>query len=103
HVGRSFELAEVEDVDDVRVAHVRDRLCFAPETCDRVRVRRQPLEDLDGSGALELRMVGAVDHAHGPLAYEFLDDVRTQHGPWADRHGTDYGVGFTPSKPRDPS
>ena len=88
HVGRSLELAEVEDVEDVRVAHVRDRLRLAAEPRGRVGIRCQPLQDLDRADAFELGVVGAIDHAHGTLADEVLDYVRTQLGSGRDRHGS---------------
>ena len=45
------------------------------ETGDRVRVGRDRLHDLDRASPLEVRVVGAVDQAHGPLADEILDLV----------------------------
>ncbi len=73
-------LAEVEDVQDIRVAHVRDRLGFAPEPCARVPIGGQALQNLDGRDAFELGVVGAVNDAHGTLADELLDYIRTQLG-----------------------
>ena len=75
HVGRPLELAEVVDVDDVRVPEPGDRLGLVAESGDRVRVGRDRLHDLDRASPLEVRVVGAVDQAHGPLADEILDLV----------------------------
>ena len=87
HVRRPFELAEVEDVEDVRVAHMGDRLGLAAEPRRRVQVSTQPLQDLDRAGAFELGVVRTVNDAHGTLANEVLDDVGTQPGSGPDRHG----------------
>ena len=87
HVRRSLVFAEVEDVEDVRVAHLGDRLRLMAEARDRVLVRRNRLHDLDGAGARELGVIGAVDDAHGALAYEVLDFILTQLGSGSDRHG----------------
>ena len=71
-------LAEVVDVEDVRVAHLGDRLRFVAEPRRRVRVRRDPLQDLDGARAFELHVVGAINQTHGPLADEVLDFVLSE-------------------------
>ena len=80
-------LAEVVDVDDVRVAQLGDGLGLAPEPGDGVGVRGDRLHHLDRAGAFELGVIGAVDDAHRPLADEVLDLVLAQPGPLPDRHG----------------
>ncbi len=75
HVGHPVVLAEVVDIDDVGVAHLRDRLRFVAEPGRRVGIWGDPLQDLDRSGALQLDVVGPVDQAHGALADEVLDFV----------------------------
>ena len=47
HVRGSLVLAEVEDVDDVRMPHLRDGLRFVVEASDGVRTDGDSLEDLD--------------------------------------------------------
>src|SRR5260370_12944924 len=88
HVGRSLESAEVVDVDDVRVPELGDGLRLMPEPRDAVAVRRQRVHDLYRAGPLELRMVAAVDHAHGAFAYEVLDLILPQPRPGRDRQGS---------------
>ena len=75
HVRHAVVLPEVVDVDDVRVAHLGDRLRLVAKPCSRVRAGGEPLQDLDGSGALELHVVGAEHEAHRPLPDEVLDLV----------------------------
>src|SRR5213593_1729859 len=87
HVRRALELAEVVDVDDVRVAEPGDRLGLVPEAGDRARIGGDRLHDLDRARSLELRVIGAVHHAHRALAYEVLDLVLAQTGPCGYRHG----------------
>ncbi len=87
HVGRSLVFAEVEYVDDVGVAHLGDGLRLMTETGSRVSVGRYALQDFDGTGALELHVIGAVNDAHGPLADEVLDLVLAQPGSGLNRHG----------------
>jgi len=87
HVGGALELAEVVDVDDVRVAEPGDRLRLVAEAGDGVRVGRDGLHDLDRPGPLELRVVRPVDHPHGALPDEVLDLVLPQPGPGRYRHG----------------
>jgi hypothetical protein len=87
HVRRPLVLAEIEDVEDVWVAHARNRLCLVPEARYGVLVRRDRVHDFDGAGASELLVVGAVDRAHSALAYELLDLVLPQLGSRLDRHG----------------
>ena len=84
HVRRSLVLAEVVDVDDVGVAHLRDGLRLVSEPGHAVRVRGDRLHHLDRAGALQVRVVGTVNQAHGPLADEVLDLVLTQLCPWRD-------------------
>ena len=86
HVRRPLELAEVVDVDDVRMPHLGDRLGLVAEAGHRVRVGADRLHHLDRAGPLELRVIGAVDQTHGPLADEVLDLVLTQFCPLRDRH-----------------
>ena len=76
HVRRALVLAEVVDVDDVRVPQLGDGLGLVAEAGDGVRVRRDRLHDLDRTGPFQLRVIGAVDHAHRSLADEILDLVR---------------------------
>jgi hypothetical protein len=66
------------------VAHLGDRLRLVAEPGRRVRVRRDPLENLEGAGALELHVVGAIDQTHGPLADEVLDFVLSELGSGRD-------------------
>jgi len=75
HVRRPLVLAEIEDVEDVRMSHPRNRLRFVPESRDRVGVRRDGMHDLDCTGARELGVVGTVDSAHRTLANELQDLV----------------------------
>ncbi len=75
HVGNAVVLAEVVDVDDVRVAHLGDRLRLVAETRGRVRVGSDPLQYLDRARALQLHVVRAIDEAHRSLADEVLDLV----------------------------
>jgi len=75
HVGRPLKLAEVVDVDDVGVAQPGDRLRLVAETRHGVGIRGHRLQHLDRPGPLELRVVGAKDHAHGSLSDEVLDLV----------------------------
>ena len=75
HVRHAVVLAEVVDVDDVRVAHLGDRLRLMAEPSRRVRVGREPLQHLDRAGALQLHVVRAVNEAHRSLADEVLDLV----------------------------
>ena len=87
HVRRPLELAEVVYVDDVGVPHLGDRLRLVAEAGDGVGVRRDRLHHLDRPNALQLGVIGAVDHPHRPLADEVLDLVRAQLRPRPDRHG----------------
>ena len=87
HVRGPFELTEVEDVQDVGMTHTRDRLRLVPEPRHGILVRRERLHDLDRAGSLELRVIGAVDGAHGTLANELLDLVLAQPRSGLDRHG----------------
>jgi hypothetical protein len=87
HVRRALVVAEVVDVDDVGVAEFRDRLRLVAEAGHRVGVGRHRLHDLDRAGALQLRVVGAVDATHRALSDEVLDLVLAQLCPLPDRHG----------------
>ena len=87
HVRRPLELAEVVDVDDVRVPQLGDRLRLVAEPGHGVHIRRDGLHDFDRAGALERGVIGLIDQAHGPLAYEILDLVLSQLGTGRDRHG----------------
>ena len=75
HVRGALELAEVVNVDDVRVAQLRNGLGLMPEPGDSVRVGSDRLHDLHRAGPLQLRVVRAVNQAHGPLTDEVLDLV----------------------------
>ena len=70
----ALHLAEVDDVDDVRVADVVHRLRFMEETRDDVLLRGQLLEqDLDGNTLADERVLAEVDGAHAALAELGLD------------------------------
>ena len=75
HVGGALKVAEVVDVDDVGVAELGDRLGLVAEAGDRIDVGCDRLHDLDRAGPLQLRVIGAIDDAHRPLADEILDLV----------------------------
>jgi hypothetical protein len=66
---------------------LRDRVCLALEACASVGiagdVRR---EDLDGDGAIEAGVFGAVDLAHPSYADEGLNFVGTEAGAGGQRH-----------------
>src|SRR2546422_370335 len=86
HVWRPLVVAEIEDVDDVRMAHLSDGLRFVVEASDSVRADGDSLQDLDRTRALELGVIRAINDAHSPLAYELLDLVGAQLRPCLDRH-----------------
>ena len=67
--------AELVDGDDVGMAQQRDRLRLAHEALAHRLVRVEAGRDaLDGDVAVQHRVVGAEDLAHGPLA-ELADDL----------------------------
>src|SRR4030088_812606 len=87
HVRRPLVLAEVVDVEDVRMAHLSDGLRLVPEASGGIGVWRDRLQDLHRAGAFELRVVGAERVAHGTLPDEVLDLVLSELGSGSDRHG----------------
>ena len=86
HVRRPLVLAVIEYVEDVRVAHLGDGLSLPAEAGDGVGIRRDPVHHLDRAGSCKWHVVGAIDDAHGALAYEVLDLILTQPRSRFDRH-----------------
>ena len=86
HVRHAFEVAEVVDGEDVRVAQVCDRLAFAPEARRSGWVLLDCEHHLDGGQAVERFVARLVNEAHATLPDELGDLVSTQFGAGPDRH-----------------
>src|SRR5207245_11342897 len=56
------------------------------EPSDRVRIVGDAMHHRARAGARQGYVVGAIDDAHGALAYEVLDLILTQTRSWFDRH-----------------
>ena len=88
--------ADVVDRDDVRVVQRGSRLRLPDEATSAFRVRdRSRRKELDGDGAIEPRVNGAIDDAH-PAFAELVDDPIVRDCP------ADHGRNTIPElRPRD--
>ena len=82
-------LADVVDGADVGVIQRRGRARFAPQPFRSLRVRDEVWrQELEGDGATESGVSGAIDHAHAAGAQRRLDAIVPDR--LADRGGSNY-------------
>ena len=67
------EHADIEDLDDVRVRDLRQRLGLADQPRGAVGADRA--HELERDAPVEIRIVGAIDHAHAAETEAIEDDV----------------------------
>ena len=86
-VGRAVLVAEVEDLDDVRVLQARHRARLLLESLAVFRVLGEEIgQDLDRHVAVEGGVVRAVDGCHAAAADALHDPVRAERHAFLDVH-----------------
>ena len=79
HVRRALLVSNVEDGKNVGMIQRRRGACFLREALHAVAVsRKRCWQNLDGNGAVQPRIVGAIHFAHSARADQGLDLVRPQ-------------------------
>ena len=73
--------ADVVDDDDVGMRQPGHRLCFAKQASFTGRAIFVAMQELECDSPVELRIVGAVDHAHAAAAELLEDHVPTDEAP----------------------
>jgi hypothetical protein len=93
--GLSVMGAELEHRDDVGMRERRDRLGFALESCEPLRISGDGRgQDLDGHVAPELRVPRPVDLPHSAGANRGNDFIRTKASTRAQGHARGLWPGF---------
>jgi len=79
---QAIGLGDVENGDDVRMVERRCRASLLEEPPPPLGILRDfPRKELDGDGAVELRVEGSVDVPHSARAYPLVDAVMKKHLP----------------------
>ncbi len=76
HERPAVVFADLEDLDDARMLQACDRLGLRLEALDLDASRVGPGKDhLQGTGSVQTKMAGKIDHAHAAAAQLAFDDV----------------------------